>query len=101
MNMKRILSALLVLTMIIPVALTGCKKEADELKETSIRQNVTLNMYIVTEDETDPEQAKAVQMALNEILLPDYKTTVKINYLTSDVYWEEIDKAEAATIEYQ
>lgn len=101
MNMKRILSVLLVLTMVIPMCLTGCQKEADDLKETSIRQNVTLNMYIVTEEETDPEQAKAVQMALNEILLPDYKTTVKINYLTSDVYWDEIDKMEADTIAYQ
>lgn len=102
MTTKRILSALIALVMTVPMFLTGCQKKADDIdSETSIRQNITLNMYILTEEETDPEQAKAVQMALNEILLPDYKTTVKINYLTEDNYWSEIDKMEAETKLYR
>lgn len=101
MTTKRILSALIALVMTVPMLLTGCKKQADDIdSQKSIRQNITLNMYILTENETDPEQAKAVQMALNEILLPDYKTTVKINYLTEDNYWSEIDKIEAETKQY-
>ena len=102
MNIKRILGAFLALTMSVPFAMTGCQKEADDIdSQSSIRQNVTLNMYVVTEDNTVPEQATEVQMALNEILLPEYKTTVKINYVTADKYWEEIDKAEAEAIAYQ
>lgn len=102
MTTKRILSVLIALFMTLPMFLTGCQKQADDIdSETSIRQNITLNMYILTEEETDPEQAKAVQMALNEILLPDYKTTVKINYLTEDNYWSEIDKMEAEAKAYR
>lgn len=101
MNMKRFLGTFLTLAMTVPLCLTGCQKEADDIdKQSSIRQNVTLNMYILTEEETDPEQAKAVQMAINEILLPEYKTTMKINYLTEDTYWDAIDQMEADTIAY-
>lgn len=102
MTTKRILSTLIALVMTVPMLLTGCQKRVDDIdSQKSIRQNITLNMYILTEEETDPEQAKAVQMALNEILLPDYKTTVKINYLTEDNYWSEIDKIEAETKLYR
>ena len=88
--------------MALPLSMTGCQKQADNIdNQSSIRQNVTLNMYILTEKETDPEQAKAVQMAINEILLPNYKTTMKINYLTEDEYWDAIDAMEADTIAYE
>ncbi len=100
MKIKKLLAILLSAVMVLPVLLTGCSSEEDEITENSIRQNITLNMYILTEEETDPEQAKAVQMAINEILLPDYKTTMKINYLTADNYWSEIEKMELETIEY-
>lgn len=101
MKTKRLLGAFLSLAMAVPLCLTGCQKEADDIdKQSSIRQNVTLNMYILTEEHTDPEQAKAVQMAINEILLPSYKTTMKINYLTADEYWGAIEQMEQDTIEY-
>ena len=103
MKTKRLLASFLSLAIALPLSLTGCQNQADDIdsQQTSIRQNVTLNMYILTEKETDPEQAKAVQMAINEILLPSYKTTMKINYLTEDEYWDAIDRMEADTKEYE
>ncbi len=100
MKMKRLLGGFLALCMTLPLALTGCQKEADDLdSNTSIRRNVVLNMYILTDKETKPEQAEAVELALNEILLPDYRTVVKLNYITSDgadeaLYWDTIDAVE-------
>lgn len=106
MKMKRLLGGFLALAMTLPLALTGCQKEADDLTDnSSIRRNVVLNMYILTEKETDPEQAEAVELALNEILLPDYRTVVKLNYITSDgaeeaEYWNAIDTAEEEALAY-
>ena len=108
MKMKRILGAFLVLTMLIPMVLTGCKKSDDEdtTDTSSIRQNIVLNMYILTDEKTDLEQAQAVEIALNEILLPDYRTVVKINYIHDDggdnlEYWNAINEAEDAALAYQ
>lgn len=106
MKMKRLLGGFLALAMTLPLALTGCQKEADDLESnTSIRRNVVLNMYILTDKETNPEQAEAVELALNEILLPDYRTVVKLNYITSDgadeaEYWNAIDKTEEEALAY-
>ncbi len=102
MNFKRILGAFLALTMTVPLFMTGCQKEADDIdSETSIRQAIELNMFVIAEEETDPEQAIAVEKYLNEVLLPEYRTAVKVNYVTADKYWEEVDKAEAEAIAYQ
>ena len=106
MKMKRILGAFLALAMMIPVVLTGCKSDDSETTDTSsIRQNIVLNMYILTDEKTDLEQAQAVEIALNEILLPDYRTVVKLNYITSDgadeaEYWDAIDKTEEEALAY-
>lgn len=107
MKMKRILGAFLALAMMIPVVLTGCKSDDSETTDTSsIRQNIVLNMYILTDEKTDLEQAQAVEIALNEILLPDYRTVVKINYIHDDggdnlEYWNAINEAEDAAVAYQ
>lgn len=81
------------------LAASGCSKKGnnDESEKSGI---VTLNMFILTEDETAPEAARAVQMAINEITVPQYKMLVKLNYLTEDAYWDAVDAAEEATISY-
>ncbi len=108
MKMKRVLSAFLVLAMLVPVALTGCKKKTEEdmTDTSSIYENVVLNMYILTDKDTDLEQAKKVEIALNEILLPKHRTVVKINYIKEDgagnsEYWNAIEKAEEEALAYQ
>ncbi len=97
MKKTRFLSLLLAVLMTASTLLfTGCSEGEEEKKEsanTSTREIIALNMYILTEDSTTEEAADRVQMALNEILLPNYKTMLKINYLTEENYWDAVDKA--------
>ncbi len=103
MKSKNFLGISLAALMVAPVILSGCNQIDDETTASTntIKQNVTLNMYVITNAETDLDQAKAVQMAINEITLPEYKTMVKINYFTEDEYWAAVDTAEQEAIEYQ
>ncbi len=97
MKKTRILSLLLAVLMTLSALIfTGCSESEDEEKKssnTSTREIVALNMYILTEDSTTEEAADRVQMAINEILLPNYKTMLKINYLTEEEYWDAVDAA--------
>lgn len=78
---------------------TGCAKEnSNEQGEKS--GIITLNMFVITEEETSKEAAKAVQMAINEITVPQHKMLVKINYLTGDEYWDAVEAEEKAANEY-
>ena len=82
------------------VAFTGCsegQKNSDEAEKSGI---ITLNMFVITEDETSEKAAKEVQMAINEITVPQHKMFVKINYLTADEYWQTVEAAEKETISY-
>ena len=93
---KRIVSVLLaVLMLFTAVVSTGCSSEeaSGESANTSTREIIALNMYILTEDSTTYEAANNVQMAINEILLPNYKTMLKINYLKADEYWPAVEAA--------
>ena len=100
MKSKRVLAFLLAAVMVFTAfAATGCSKKGnnDESEKSGI---VALNMFILTEDETSPSAAREVQMAINEITVPKYKILVKINYLKADEYWDAVDAAEDATINY-
>lgn len=92
MNIKRLLSLMLCFVMLVTTALTtGCKKEEEEEEEVDNGATV-LNMFIITEDETTDEQAKAVQLAINELTIKKLKTIVKINYLKEADYWAKIEE---------
>ena len=97
MKKTRFLSLLLAVLMTASTILfTGCSEGETEEKttaNTSTRQIVALNMYILTEDSTTKEAADRVQMEINKILLPNYKTMIKMNYLTEDKYWEAVEAA--------
>ena len=100
MKSKRILSALLAALMIVTAVLsTGCSNQSNN-DENELSGIITLNMFVLTEEETDPAAARAVQMAINEITVPQHKMLVKINYLTADEYWDAIDAAETDVIRY-
>ena len=100
MKAKKLLAALLALIMTATAFMTtGCSggnSEEDAANTTSTRKIVTLNMFIMTEEETDPEVAKKVQMEINRILLPEYKTMLKINYITEDEYWDVLESTKEA-----
>jgi len=95
MKSKRIISILLAAVMLFSsVVLSGCSgsnSEEDAANSTSTREITTVNMYILTEDTTTQEAASAVELEINRILLPEYKTMLKINYLTADEYWDVVD----------
>ncbi len=95
MKKTRFLSLLLAVLMTASTVLFAGCSESEEKKSanTSTREIVALNMYILTEDSTTEEAADRVQMAINEILLPNYKTMLKINYLTEENYWDAVEKA--------
>lgn len=78
------------------VIMSGCSgtnSEEDAANSTSTRTITTLSMYILTGEETTQEAADKVELAINRILLPEYKTMLKINYLTPDEYWNAVDEA--------
>lgn len=93
MKLKRFVTVLLaVLTVASTLVFTGCSSGDKAAATTSTRDIVALNMYIITEDTTTKEASDKVEMAINEVLLPNYKTLIKINYLTRDEYWDVIDE---------
>lgn len=95
MKSKRLLSILLAAVMLFSaVAMTSCSKnnsEENAANSTGTRTITTLSMYILTGDETTKEAADKVQMEINRILLPEYKTMLKINYFTEEEYWDALD----------
>ncbi len=96
MKSKRLLSILFAAIMLFStVVLSGCSggtnSDEDAANSTSTRTITTLSMYILTGEETTKEASDAVQLAINSILLPEYKTMLKIHYLTPDEYWNTVD----------
>ena len=94
MKLKRLLSLMLVFVMLAAMAvLSGCTSEEDvEGNEETSKEVVALNMYIITDDETDPVEANKVQMMINRELLPVEKTLLKINYIKESEYWDIVEK---------
>lgn len=97
MKKTRLLTFLLAALMIVSTAFfagcAGTEEDTTSAGSTSTREIIALNMYILTEESTTEEAADRVQMAINEILLPNYKTLLKINYLTEDEYWDAVETA--------
>lgn len=103
MKMKKLLSFMLCMVMLMTTALTGCKKEkTDEEKDAENNVKlVTLNMFIVTDDSTTDEQKQAVEIAINEITIKNYKAKVNINFLKEEEYWPAIEQTLADIDEYE
>lgn len=97
---KKILALVFAAVMMLTAVMsTGCAK-GDNSDKNELSGIVTLNMFVITEEETSQTAAKEVQMAINEITVPQYKMLVKINYLTADEYWDAVENTEAETIKY-
>ena len=91
MKVKRLFAGLLAAVITASaVLMSGCSggnSEENSANTTSTRKIVTLNMYVITDKKTDLDNAREVQMDINHILLPQYKTMLKINYLTEDEHF--------------
>ncbi len=97
---KKILALVFAVVMMLTAVMsTGCAK-GDNSDQNELSGIVTLNMFVITEEETSQTAAKEVQMAINEITVPQYKMLVKMNYLTADEYWDAVDSTEAETVKY-
>lgn len=96
MKIKKLISlALCFLTLVSTFALTGCDKSKDSEEEEDSSKKVdlvTLNMFIVTDDSTTEHQKQAVEIAINELTIKDYKTKLNINYIKEDEYWDTIEQ---------
>ncbi len=105
MKAKRIFAWVLVLlTVVTMLAISGCSgsnSEENVDNSTNSKKILTLNMYIVTDEKTDSDAARQVQMEINKILLPEYKTMLKINYLSENEYWDELEKTKDEVSFYQ
>ncbi len=98
MKIRKLLSLALAALMVVGAVFTaGCTPEEEEEIETG-KQTVTLNMFLIKNEETTEEAEKAVQLAINDITLSKYKTLVKLNYLTEDEYWDAVEAEEAAVV---
>jgi len=90
--MKRILSLMLCLLMLVPMlASCGKDEEETEMVETATRKAVTLNMFVITEDETKPEAAQTVEDAVKTMIKSKYTTNLEIEFLTESEYYKTIE----------
>ncbi len=98
---KRLLSLVLCILMIACV-LVGCSSSSDtddDIIEENSRSTRTLNMYLMTEDNTDPEQAAAVEAAINKITKSKFKTKVNITFLKESEYYDALEATFTAKAE--
>lgn len=95
---KRLLClALCALMLIGTFVFSGCSSSSDDnseaVQEEASRATTTLNMMVMTEEGTDPEQAKAVEAAINKITMSKFKTKVNITFYTESEYYTALEKS--------
>lgn len=97
--MRKKLTCLLLCLMFLVPALASCSKSDDltgDIVEEASRYTTTLNVWIITEDDTDLEQAAAVNTAINKITKAKFKTQLNIKYLHENEYYGALEAAFAA-----
>ncbi len=89
--MKKFISLMLCLLMLVPT-LVSCSKD-EELKtiETATRSAVTLGMYVITGDETTDAASDAVEAAIKTLIKSKYTTNLEIEFITEDEYYSIIE----------
>ena len=106
---KRIISLILAFLMLSTFLFTGCESlfgngevtNLDEkLADEQSNSAMTLSMYVVCEKEVSPETASLVENAFNNITKPNFKTQVKLHFVTYDKYYDEIENVVKSNEEY-
>lgn len=89
----KLLCLVLALLMLMPLVVAcGGSSEVDiNSNVDSTRTPVTLNMWVVTEEETTEEAQKAVEAAFNDITETTYTTHVNLIFCKEDEYKEILD----------
>ncbi len=97
---RKILAFILALTMLCPLLLTGCGKEAEETgdesqQETTTRATVSINMWVVT-DNNDSEAAQnaraRVEEEFNRITKSTFTTKVDLEFISADEYVQKLSQ---------
>ncbi len=89
--MKRIVSLMLCLLMLVPMFASCSSEEPVETIETTVREAVTLGMYVITENETTAEAAQAVEDAIKSLVKSKYTTNLEIEFLTEAEYYSTVE----------
>lgn len=104
MRKKLICLLLCLIAMLLPFAMTGCGSDdstdtTDE--ESSARAAVSINLWLISENEVPAEVEVAIEEALNEITQSKFTTKVDLVYFTEEEYYAALDAKLNAAAEYK
>lgn len=106
---KRIISLILAFLMLSTFLFTGCDALMGNVEETDLdgkladeasNSAMTLSMYVVCEKEVSEETARLVENAFNNITKANFKTQVKLHFVTYDKYYETIENVVKSNEEF-
>jgi len=93
----RIIALLLCLITVLPLVLAGCgsdnSMENANQEDVTARPTESIVIYMIKEEGTSDEAIKLVEDAFNEITKSKFKTQVKFEFYTEDVYYEKLEAA--------
>lgn len=92
---KKIISIIMLMTMLLSVMLTACSSDDDSTTETAstLKKSIYMTIYGIKEDGMTDEAILAVQDQINEITENKYKTSIVLKLFTEDEYDAAIEKA--------
>ena len=106
---KRIISLILAFLMLSTFLFTGCDALIGGGEDTEVGSGMideasnsamTLSMYVVCEKEVSEETARLVENAFNNITKANFKTQVKLHFVTYDKYYETIENVVKSNEEF-
>ena len=101
---KRLIALFLCLVMMLSVVLVSCAEDSEEdakseLEEAKVASNMTLTMWIVSEEPVSDSIRADVTKAINSLTKAKYKTQLEIQYLSEEEYFDKLTAAmEAYTV---
>ena len=89
--MKKIISLILCVLMLVPMLSSCSDKEDVDTIETTVRPAVTLSLYVITEEGTTPAAADAVENAIRSLIKSKYTTNLEIEYISEYEYYDRLE----------
>ena len=95
---KRLIALFLCLVMMLSVVLVSCAEDSEEdakseLEEAKVASNMTLTMWIVSEEPVSDSIRADVTKAINSLTKAKYKTQLEIQYLSEEEYFDKLTAA--------
>ncbi|MGI6167907.1 MAG: hypothetical protein ACOYIA_07230 [Eubacteriales bacterium] len=87
-----VLCAVLVISSLLVAGCSQQQMDEEAQREEASRGTATLNWYLMTEEGTTPEAAKAIEEAVNKITKSKFKTKVNMFFFTEDEYYEALEQ---------